>query len=93
VYDALRTNRPYREAWESERVLQHLEQGAGPDFDLESATAFVAMMRSWERRVAVMDETTELTVGADAVVVAAPAGTSAAASAAASAVAPAGAGA
>ena len=95
VYDALRTNRPYREAWESERVLQHLEQGAGPDFDLESATAFVAMMRSWERRVAVMDETTELTVGADSVVVAAPAGTGAAADAAATVAAstPAGAGA
>ena len=57
VYDALRTNRPYREAWESERVLKHIEEGAGPDFDLEAATAFCAMMRQWERRVAVVDET------------------------------------
>ena len=57
VYDALRTKRPYRDAWESERVLNHIGEGAGPDFDEESATAFCAMMRQWERRVAVVDET------------------------------------
>ncbi len=69
VYDALRTKRPYREAWESERVLEHIEKGAGPDFDLESATAFAAMMRQWERRVAVTDEIpapTDSTEGASA---------------------------
>lgn len=54
VYDALRTNRPYREAWEPERVLKQIEQGAGPDFDLEAATAFIAMMRQWESREAVV---------------------------------------
>lgn len=63
VYDALRTNRPYREAWESEKVLQHIEKGAGPDFELEAATAFCAMMRQWERRVAVVDDKTPLTFG------------------------------
>ncbi len=62
VYDALRTNRPYREAWESEKVLQHIEKGAGPDFELEAATAFSAMMRQWERRVAVVDEKASVTV-------------------------------
>lgn len=54
VYDALRTNRPYREAWEPERVLKQIEQGAGPDFDLEAATAFIGMMRQWEAREAVL---------------------------------------
>jgi len=54
VYDALRTTRPYREAWDAERVLAHIEQGAGPDFDLEAATAFCAMMRQWEQREAVL---------------------------------------
>lgn len=54
VYDALRTERPYREAWEAERVLKHIEQGAGPDFDQEAATAFCAMMRQWEERPAVL---------------------------------------
>ena len=50
VYDALRTTRPYREAWESERVLEHIEKGAGPDFDADAAVAFCAMMRQWESK-------------------------------------------
>lgn len=54
VYDALRTNRPYREAWEPERMLNQIERGAGPDFDLEAVTAFSAMMRQWESREAVV---------------------------------------
>jgi putative nucleotidyltransferase with HDIG domain len=56
VYDALRTRRPYREAWDSERVLANIQSGAGPDFDHELATAFIQMMRQWERRVAVVDD-------------------------------------
>ena len=54
VYDALRTTRPYRESWEAERALKHIEKQAGPDFDLEAATAFCAMMRQWEERPAVL---------------------------------------
>jgi putative nucleotidyltransferase with HDIG domain len=54
VYDALRTVRPYRESWEAERALKHIEKQAGPDFDLEAATAFCAMMRQWEERPAVL---------------------------------------
>lgn len=60
VYDALRTHRPYRPAWESERVLDNLEKGAGPDFDAELTSSFVKMMRQWERRVAVVDDRTPL---------------------------------
>ena len=56
VYDALRTKRPYRDAWESDRVLEHIETGAATDFDQESATAFCAMMRQWERRVALSED-------------------------------------
>ena len=52
VYDALRTTRPYREAWGSDRVLEHIEKGAGPDFDLDAATGFCAMMRQWEQKEA-----------------------------------------
>ena len=70
VYDALRTNRPYRAAWDSEKVLTHMEAGVGSDFDAESATAFVTMMRSWERRVAVMDESSEMSLGGELVVTA-----------------------
>ena len=65
VYDALRTKRPYREAWESERVLEHMEKGAGPDFDIDAATAFCSMMRQWERREAVTEEMTPVAVSID----------------------------
>jgi putative nucleotidyltransferase with HDIG domain len=60
VYDALRTNRPYRPAWDAERVLDNIQRGAGPDFDAELATAFIQMMRKWERRLAVVDDKTPL---------------------------------
>lgn len=63
VYDALRTKRPYREAWESDRVLANLEQGTGTDFDAEAATAFIAMMRSWDSRLAVVDDQAPLPIG------------------------------
>ena len=60
VYDALRTNRPYREAWEADRVLQQLEKGLGWDFDEEGGRAFIQMMAQWERRVAIVDDKTAL---------------------------------
>jgi len=52
VYDALRTNRPYRAAWESDRVLSYIEEKSGSEFEPEIATKFVALMRSMEGRVA-----------------------------------------
>jgi putative nucleotidyltransferase with HDIG domain len=60
VYDAMRTHRPYREAWEAERVLEMLEKGIGWDFDEEIGRAFIQMMAQWERRVAVVDDQTPL---------------------------------
>ena len=51
VFDALRTHRPYREAWPAERALGIIEEGAGPEFDLEIANAFVTMMRKWEGQI------------------------------------------
>jgi len=48
VYDALRTRRPYRDAWEAERVLAYLEERAGTEFEPEAAIAFVRMMRKVE---------------------------------------------
>lgn len=50
VYDALRTNRPYREAWEHERALEQIARGMDTNFDREAATAFIAMMGQWEAR-------------------------------------------
>jgi putative nucleotidyltransferase with HDIG domain len=51
VYDALRTRRPYRDAWEAERVLTYLEERAGTEFEPEAATAFVKMMRKVDRGI------------------------------------------
>jgi putative nucleotidyltransferase with HDIG domain len=56
VYDALRTNRPYREAWPSEKVLGYLEERAGTEFDGEVARRFVQMMREREARVTPVSE-------------------------------------
>ena len=56
VYDALRTNRPYREAWPQERALAYVEARAGTEFDAELAGAFLRMMRRWEPQVAVMTD-------------------------------------
>ena len=51
VFDALRTRRPYRDAWESARVLTYIEERAGTEFEPDAATAFVAMMRKAEKGI------------------------------------------
>jgi putative nucleotidyltransferase with HDIG domain len=51
VYDALRTRRPYREAWQSDKVLEYIEAGAGRDFDPKIARVFVDMMRQLEGHI------------------------------------------
>jgi putative nucleotidyltransferase with HDIG domain len=51
VYDALRTHRPYRVAWETAAVLEYIEQGAGTDFDPDAARTFVDLMRRMEGRI------------------------------------------
>lgn len=59
VFDALRTHRPYRDAWPQEKVLGYMEAGIGTEFDAHLAQAFVRMMRTWEGRVAVLDRPDE----------------------------------
>jgi putative nucleotidyltransferase with HDIG domain len=54
VYDALRTNRPYRHAWDSERAIGYIESRAGVEFDPGIAASFSAMMRKWDQRIAVV---------------------------------------
>lgn len=51
VYDALRTKRPYRDAWEAEKVMGYIEERAGTEFEPDVATKFLAMMRELEGRV------------------------------------------
>jgi len=48
VFDALRTNRPYRDAWPTDEILGYLEHRAGAEFDPEMVGAFVQMIRQWE---------------------------------------------
>jgi putative two-component system response regulator len=56
VYDALRTNRPYRAAWAAPKVLAYLEERSGTEFDAEATRAFVKMMSEWEPQIAVMEK-------------------------------------
>lgn len=55
VYDALRTNRPYRAAWEAEKVLGYIEEKSGSEFEPDIAGKFVEMMRALEGRVAAVE--------------------------------------
>ena len=56
VYDALRTRRPYREAWSFEKTLGYLQERSGLEFDPELCGAFIRMMRQWEPQVTVLAE-------------------------------------
>ncbi|HSJ65776.1 MAG TPA: HD domain-containing phosphohydrolase [Gemmatimonadaceae bacterium] len=51
VYDALRTIRPYRAAWEHEKVMDYLNEKAGTEFDSTLVRHFEGMMREWRREV------------------------------------------
>ena len=51
VFDALRTKRPYRDAWETERVLGYLEEKSGSEFDPDVAGPFIRMMREMEGKI------------------------------------------
>lgn len=59
VYDALRTHRPYRDAWSSEKVLAYLAERAGTEFDSELAGAFIAMMHKYEGQIRTAQHETE----------------------------------
>lgn len=45
IYDALCTNRPYRDAWEPERALTYLESRIGTEVDEQITRVFCAMVR------------------------------------------------
>jgi putative nucleotidyltransferase with HDIG domain len=43
VYDALRSDRPYRSAWPEDRVLAHVQSLAGTHFDPDVVQSFLAL--------------------------------------------------
>ncbi len=59
VFDALRTRRPYREAWPLQKVVSYLHELAGVEFDRELVQVFTRMMEESESRVAVLHDTAE----------------------------------
>ncbi|MEE9208783.1 MAG: hypothetical protein V3U67_10525, partial [Gemmatimonadota bacterium] len=48
IYDALRTKRPYRDAWPVARTLSHLQSQAGELLDPEYVDGFLSMIQKWE---------------------------------------------
>ena len=52
-------HRPYRAAWEHERVIGYMEEGLGEEFEPELGRAFVQMMAQWHTQIAVLESETE----------------------------------
>lgn len=52
VFDALRTHRPYRVAWDTASILAYIERRVGTEFDGTIAEAFLGMIRGSEMRLA-----------------------------------------
>jgi HD-GYP domain-containing protein (c-di-GMP phosphodiesterase class II) len=44
VWDALLSDRPYREAWSEEKVLNHIREQAGSHFDPQVVEQFLAFV-------------------------------------------------
>jgi putative nucleotidyltransferase with HDIG domain len=51
VYDALRTKRPYRDAWDSDKVISYIDEKAGTEFEAQLAHEFTGMMRKFEDQI------------------------------------------
>ena len=52
VYDALRSNRAYRPAWEREDAVSLIVEGAGTQFDPRCVAALHAVIDQWEAQYA-----------------------------------------
>jgi len=45
VWDSLLSDRSYRRSWTPEKALEHLERGAGAQFDPDVVSAFSALLK------------------------------------------------
>jgi HD-GYP domain-containing protein (c-di-GMP phosphodiesterase class II) len=45
VWDALTVDRPYRAAWPEEKVIQHLRDNSGTQFDPHVVDEFIVMLQ------------------------------------------------
>ena len=48
VYDALRSDRPYKRAWSHHRVVRHIKERGGSHFDPRIVDAFLALEQRFE---------------------------------------------
>jgi HD-GYP domain-containing protein (c-di-GMP phosphodiesterase class II) len=59
AYDAMRTNRPFQNAYDQARIFKVLLEGAGTDYAPDLVKWFVKMMKLWDKQVVIAggDET------------------------------------
>ena len=60
VFDALRTNRPYRDAWPLQKTISYIQERAGMEFDPDLVKSFLSMLDQWEPRIAVLTREDEV---------------------------------
>ncbi len=60
VFDALRTHRPYRDAWSLQKTSDYIQERAGLEFDPDLVKTFLAMLRQWAPRIAVLTREDEV---------------------------------
>ena len=56
VFDALSTNRPYRDAWPQAKTLAYLEERAGTEFDPDLVRAFRSMLGEGSAQMRVLHD-------------------------------------
>lgn len=60
VFDALRTHRPYRDAWSLQKTTSYIQERSGLEFDPDIVKTFLTMLNQWEPRIAVLTREDEV---------------------------------